>query len=100
MWMGVEFLLLKHLKVLLFKLRVTSRKFEATSIRRPSNLNALTIFCILEVLGPLKMNLKKQSNPTFDEFIMKVDVERFACNNLLQEFESMKNVNSDGRLMK
>ena len=41
--------------MLLFKLSVKSIKstifkFEAISIRRPSNLNAVIIFCILEVL--------------------------------------------------
>ena len=36
--------------------------------------------------------MKKQNNPKFDEFIMKVDVERFGCNNLLQDFKFMKSV--------
>ena len=53
---GVELLLLKGLKVPLFKLTVTSRKltifkFEAISIRRPCNVNAQIIFCVLEGLG-------------------------------------------------
>ena len=38
------------------------------------------------------MKLKKQSNPKFDEFIMKVDIERFGCNNFLQDFEFMKSI--------
>ena len=36
--------------------------------------------------------LKKQYDPKSDEFIMKVDVEHFGCNNLLQDFKFMKNV--------
>ena len=32
----------------------------------------------------------KINNPKFDEFIMKVDVERFGCKNLLQDFKFMK----------
>ena len=36
--------------------------------------------------------LKKRSCLKFDEFIMKVDVERFGCNNILQEFKFIKNV--------
>ena len=36
--------------------------------------------------------LKKQNNPKFNEFILKVDVECFSCNNLLQEFKFMKNI--------
>ena len=35
---------------------------------------------------------KKQNTPKFDEFIMKVNVECFGCNNLLQDFTFMKNV--------
>ena len=35
---------------------------------------------------------KTQNNPKFDDFIMKVDIERFDCNNLLQDFKFMKNV--------
>ena len=35
---------------------------------------------------------KKQNNPNFDEFIRKVDVERFDYNNLLQDFKFMKRV--------
>ena len=30
--------------------------------------------------------------PNFDEFMMKVDVESFSYNNLLQEFKVLKNV--------
>ena len=30
--------------------------------------------------------------PKFNEFIMKVDVERFGCNNFLQGFKFMKNI--------
>ena len=37
-------------------------------------------------------DLKEENIPKFDEFIMKVDVERFGCNNLLRDFKSMKNV--------
>ena len=33
--------------------------------------------------------LKEQNNTKFDEFIMKVDVERFGYNNLLQDFKFM-----------
>ena len=52
----MDLLLLKGLKVSLFKFSATSRKstifkFEAISICRPSNLNALIIFCIFEGLG-------------------------------------------------
>ena len=36
--------------------------------------------------------LKKQNNPKSDEFIMKVDVQRSGCNNLLRDFKFMKNV--------
>ena len=36
--------------------------------------------------------MKKQINPKFDEFIMKVDVEHFGYNNLLQDFKFMKSV--------
>ena len=32
----------------------------------------------------------KQNNSKLDEFIMEVDVERFGCNNLLQDFKFMK----------
>ena len=39
-----------------------------------------------------KVEKKTQNNPKFDEFIMKVDVELFGYNNLLQEFKFMKNV--------
>ena len=35
---------------------------------------------------------EKQNNPKSGEFIMKVDIERFGCNNLLQDFKFMKNV--------
>ena len=35
---------------------------------------------------------KKQNTPKFDELITKIDVERFSCNNLLQDFKFMKNV--------
>ena len=52
----MELLLLKGLKVPLFKLSVTSRKstifkFEAISIRSPSNLNVLIIFVFLRSWG-------------------------------------------------
>ena len=33
---------------------------------------------------------KKINNPKFYKLIMKVDVERFGCNNLLQDFKFMK----------
>ena len=36
--------------------------------------------------------LKEQNNPKFDEFMMKVDIERYDCNNLLRDFKFMKNV--------
>ena len=39
-----------------------------------------------------KESCKKQNNPKFDESIMKVDIERFSYNNLLQDFKFMKNV--------
>ena len=35
---------------------------------------------------------KKQNNPQFYEFIMKVDVQRFGYNNLLQDFKFMYSV--------
>ena len=35
---------------------------------------------------------KTKQNPKFDEFIMKVDVECFGCNNFLQDFKFMKKV--------
>ena len=38
----------------------------------------------------MKKSWKKENNPKSDEFIMKVDVERFGYNNLLQE--NMKKV--------
>ena len=34
--------------------------------------------------------VRKTNNPKFDEFIIKVDVERFGCNNLLQGFKFME----------
>ena len=36
--------------------------------------------------------LKKQNIVKFDEFIMKVNVEGFGCNNLRQDFKFRKNV--------
>ena len=36
--------------------------------------------------------VESTNNLKFDEFIMKVDVERFGCSNLLQVFKFMKNV--------
>ena len=39
-----------------------------------------------------KEKLKKQNTPKFDEFIKKVDVEHYGCNNLLLDFIFMKNV--------
>ena len=39
----------------------------------------------------MKLKKKKKKNPKFDKFIMKVDVEHFGCNNLLQNFKFMKN---------
>ena len=35
---------------------------------------------------------KKKNDPKFSEFIMKVDVEHFGCNNLFQGFKFMKTV--------
>ena len=35
--------------------------------------------------------MKKQNNPKFDEFIMKVDVELFGYNKHLQDFKLLKN---------
>ena len=40
----------------------------------------------------MKKSLKKQNNPKFKEFIVKVDVDRFNYNNLLQDFKFMKNI--------
>ena len=31
--------------------------------------------------------IEKENNYSFDEFIMKIDVKRFRCNNLLQDFK-------------
>ena len=36
--------------------------------------------------------VEKTDNLKFDEFIMKVDIEHFDYNNLLQDFKFMKNV--------
>ena len=36
--------------------------------------------------------LKKQNNAKLNEYIMKVDVECFGYNNLLQDFKFRKNV--------
>ena len=36
--------------------------------------------------------LKKENDPKFEEFIIKVEGERFGYNNLLQDFRFMKNV--------
>ena len=35
--------------------------------------------------------LKKQNNAKIDEIIMKVNVEHFGCNNLLQDVKFVKN---------
>ena len=35
---------------------------------------------------------KKKTTRKFCEFIMKVDVERLGCNDLLQDFKFMKNI--------
>ena len=40
----------------------------------------------------VKKILKKQNKPKLDKFIMKDDVERFGCNNLLQGFKFTKSV--------
>ena len=40
----------------------------------------------------MKKSWKKQNNPKFDGFIMRVNVECFGSNNLLQGFKFMKNV--------
>ena len=40
----------------------------------------------------MKKRLKKQNNPKFEEFIMKVNIKHFSCNYLLQDFKFMKNV--------
>ena len=45
-----------------------------------------------EINPTLLRKLKKQNNLKFDEFIMKVDVERSSYNDLLQDFKFMKNV--------
>ena len=39
-----------------------------------------------------KSKKKEKKNPKCDELIIEVDVERFGCNNLLQDFKFMKNV--------
>ena len=38
------------------------------------------------------MYTQEKNTLKFDEFIMKVDVERFGCNNLLRNFRFMKRV--------
>ena len=43
--------------------------------------------------------LKKQNNPKFDEFIMKVNTECFVSNNLLQGFKLMKHVKTGEKKM-
>ena len=43
-------------------------------------------------LNIYEKKLKRQNIPKFDEFIMKVNIECFSRNNLLQRFELMKNV--------
>ena len=68
--------------------RERERKKEREREReREHNLKYTHIF-----LYVYEKKLKKQNIPKFNEFIMKVDVERFGCNNLLQDFKFMKNV--------
>ena len=38
------------------------------------------------------IKVEKRKNPKFYRFVMKVDVERFGCNNLLQDVKYMKSV--------
>ena len=40
----------------------------------------------------MKKKLKKQNNPEFGEFIMKVDIEHFSFNNLLHDSKFMKSI--------
>ena len=40
----------------------------------------------------MKKKIEKINNPKFDEFIMKIDIECFGCNNFLQDLKFMKNV--------
>ena len=40
----------------------------------------------------MKKSGKKLDNPKFNEFIIKVNVECFGCNTLLQDFKFMKSV--------
>ena len=46
----------------------------------------------MSVYQCVSRKLKKQNYPKFGEFIMNVNIERFGCNNLLQDFKFMKNV--------
>ena len=48
--------------------------------------------CVCVCVCVCEEKLKKRNDPKFDEFIKKVDVERFGINNLLQDFKFMKNV--------
>ena len=43
-------------------------------------------------INPTVRRKVEKNNPKSDEFILKVDVKRFSCNNLLQDFKFMKNV--------
>ena len=43
-------------------------------------------------IKPEKRSRKKQNNPKFNEFIMKVDIEHFGYNNFLQNCDFMKGV--------
>ena len=40
----------------------------------------------------MKKRLKKQNNPKFDEFIIKVDVKRFSCKYILEDFKFNKSI--------
>ena len=48
--------------------------------------------CVCVCVRVCEEKLKKQNTTKFDAFIMKVDVECFGCNNILQDFEFMNNV--------
>ena len=55
-------------------------------------LSYIYIYIYIYIEREREREIEKTTNPKFNEFIMKVDVERFRCNNLLQDFRFMKKV--------
>ena len=66
------------------------------SIAPPYIYIYIYIYIYMEVNKEIKYDSMKKSrktnNPKFDDFVMKVDVERFSYNNLLQDSKFMENV--------